>query len=104
MATMPSRSLCIDHDHKNMQVRGLLCDRCNTALGLFFDDAALLRTAADYLEGKLAFDPEELQEAARKERLAKSEGQPHSSQELIEWTDQLRHSIAKLQAARGEQS
>jgi hypothetical protein len=32
------------------QVRRLLCDNCNTGLGLFGDDPGRLRTAADYLE------------------------------------------------------
>lgn len=42
--------LVIDHDHKTGLMRGLLCYRHNTALGLFEDDPALLRLAALYLE------------------------------------------------------
>jgi hypothetical protein len=39
----------IDHDHKTNRMRGLLCNACNTALGLFLDDPRLLASAARYL-------------------------------------------------------
>lgn len=42
--------LNIDHDHKTEKIRGILCSPCNTALGKFRDDPALLRKAALYLE------------------------------------------------------
>lgn len=45
------RRLAVDHDHETNEIRGLLCSRCNTALGLLGDTAALLRAAADYLDG-----------------------------------------------------
>lgn len=41
--------LHIDHDHVTGEVRGLLCHKCNTALGLFQDNVEFLKTAADYL-------------------------------------------------------
>ncbi len=44
------RRLAIDHEHAQPTVRGLLCFRCNTALGSFQDNPALLRAAAGYLE------------------------------------------------------
>jgi hypothetical protein len=44
------RALCVDHCPVTKQVRRLLCDNCNTPLGLFGDDPGRLRTAADYLE------------------------------------------------------
>lgn len=40
----------VDHDHKTGQIRGVLCGRCNTALGKFGDDPARLRRAAEYVE------------------------------------------------------
>lgn len=41
--------LAIDHDHKTGKVRGLLCSRCNTALGLLRDSAEIVQAAANYL-------------------------------------------------------
>ena len=40
----------VDHDHETGIVRGLLCRKCNFALGLANDDPSLLRTLADYVE------------------------------------------------------
>jgi hypothetical protein len=45
-----SISLCIDHDHKTNEVRGLLCNLCNRAIGLMKDDPILLIKAADYVK------------------------------------------------------
>lgn len=41
---------CIDHDHATGRIRGLLCSRCNTMIGLAQDEPGRLRIAADYLE------------------------------------------------------
>lgn len=42
--------LHVDHNHATGAVRGLLCVRCNTALGKLRDDPRILRAGANYLE------------------------------------------------------
>lgn len=44
------RMLHVDHCHRSNRVRGLLCTQCNTALGKFYDDPELLKSAMAYLE------------------------------------------------------
>lgn len=40
----------VDHDHRTGAVRGLLCHRCNTIMGMLEDDPALLTKMIAYLE------------------------------------------------------
>ena len=40
----------VDHNHTRKQVRDLLCGPCNRALGLLRDCAAIVYSAAEYLE------------------------------------------------------
>lgn len=48
---MRQELLKIDHNHKTGEIRGLLCDRCNLAIGLFRDDPGLCLRASGYLGG-----------------------------------------------------
>lgn len=43
------RKLSIDHCHHTGKIRGLLCTKCNHALGFFNDDPAIFQEAIDYL-------------------------------------------------------
>jgi hypothetical protein len=40
----------VDHHHETGAVRAILCSRCNSALGMFCEDPALMRRAIAYLE------------------------------------------------------
>lgn len=43
------RHLSVDHNHETGQVRGLLCNDCNAAIGFFKDDIEILANAIKYL-------------------------------------------------------
>ena len=40
---------CVDHCHTSSEIRGILCNNCNTALGLFKDNVKNLESAIRYL-------------------------------------------------------
>lgn len=47
--TRPDKPLYVDHCHQTKVIRGLLCHKCNIALGHMNDDPEQLERAANYL-------------------------------------------------------
>ena len=45
-----NEKLVVDHDHKTGKVRGILCNNCNTGLGMLQDNPKLLLRAISYLK------------------------------------------------------
>jgi len=43
------KTLHIDHSHKTGEVRGLLCNNCNTGIGFFKEDISIFTRAIKYL-------------------------------------------------------
>jgi hypothetical protein len=58
------RTLHVDHDHMTGKIRGLLCFRCNNAIGDLRDDAELALAMVGYLERD-----DELERTARERAL-----------------------------------
>jgi hypothetical protein len=53
-----SKKLMVDHKHDETQkVRGLLCNACNYAIGLFREDIPTMLAAVAYLKLDGAYDP-----------------------------------------------
>lgn len=44
------RALAVDHNHETGEIRGLLCHKCNTAIGLLHDNIDILNNAIKYLK------------------------------------------------------
>lgn len=45
-------TLAVDHDHSTGEVRGLLCTKCNKAIGLLGDNITGVEKALTYLKGE----------------------------------------------------
>lgn len=44
------RRLVVDHSHATLKVRGLLCVKCNSGIGMFDEDSRSLLHAVEYLK------------------------------------------------------
>jgi len=44
------KNLAVDHDHTTGEIRGLLCQKCNQAIGLLKESPDLIMNAYEYLE------------------------------------------------------
>ncbi len=49
------RSLAVDHCHRTLKIRGLLCPWCNKGLRYYSDNPAAMRRAAEHLERDTGF-------------------------------------------------
>lgn len=61
-----TKRLVGDHCHVEGEQRARICATCNSGLGMFHDDAAVMRRAADYIEQwRATFKDDELLAFAR---------------------------------------
>lgn len=51
--TLNIRDVAIDHDHVTGKLRGILCRKCNTGIGMMNDDVNVVKRAVKYLEGSI---------------------------------------------------
>lgn len=51
---------CVDHDHITGQVRGILCNNCNRAIGLLKENIFILKAAINYLRKANVFNEKDL--------------------------------------------
>lgn len=45
-----SKAMVVDHCHETGKIRGLLCGKCNSGIGLLKDSSKLCQVAANYLK------------------------------------------------------
>jgi len=44
------KNVCVDHNHLTGKIRGILCNKCNLAIGLLRDNPEYTKRATEYLE------------------------------------------------------
>lgn len=49
------KSLHVDHCHDTNDIRGMLCDNCNKALGMFQSNTGIMKSAIEYLKNAPMF-------------------------------------------------
>jgi len=45
-----AKTTCVDHDHDNGNIRGILCMKCNLGLGHFEDNIEKMKSAIEYIK------------------------------------------------------
>lgn len=68
------KRLCVDHCHKSGRVRGLLCSKCNKAMGALGDSVESMRVVIAYLVGDLVKSTELPVPQSRRSAYAESLG------------------------------
>lgn len=53
----PEYNLVVDHNHDTGEIRGLLCQPCNQALGLLKDSPEIIQSAQNYLKERGHYGP-----------------------------------------------
>jgi len=98
-----NEKLNIDHCHNSNRVRGMLCTRCNTRLGVF-DDHEWLKQAAEYLGAVIIVpkhDPVEIKRPARGRAPMRGGAHPRaslSSDDVME----ILNAVAKKEATHAQ--
>jgi len=73
----------VDHSHITGKLRGLLCGKCNVAIGYMQDDPAVLRQAAAYVEAHGAYPNPSGELRKILDRVPKKEGQARRNEGMV---------------------
>lgn len=53
MIVQKNRDICLDHNHQTGEIRGYICNDCNTGIGKLKDSVSMLKRAIKWLKGTL---------------------------------------------------